>query len=215
MTADRFNVPLYTIAEASRHLGIGAETLRRWTFRDQLVTVADDRKRLPNLPFIAMVEAQFYAYLRDEGLTLRAIREGMRAVRSKLGHRMMQKERLAHDGADILVNLADTGESPDWMRARDSQDGIKGVVERGLRPITFGEDGLPTQVRLTAYQGAEVIVDPRFAFGQPIEANSGTRVEDIVSLLRAGDPVSVVAEEFEVEPDVVESIYRVNTGKAA
>lgn len=205
----RFDVPLYTIAEAAMHLRMSDETLRRWVARGDLVHVLPpESPRAARLPFIAMAEAQFYLQLRRDGLSLQAITTGMAAVRRELGERMLMRDRIAHNGRDILLNLADPLASAEWTRAKDMQGGLPGVIERGLKPITWGADDLPQRVRLTAYEGADVIIDPRFVFGQPMLADRGVRTEDIIQMFKAGDSVQDVADEFRVSRDVVESLVR-------
>lgn len=205
----RYDVPLYTIAEAALHLRMSDETLRRWVQRGDLIrSLPPETPRSARLPFIAIAEAQFYLQLRRDGLTLPAIVTGMAAVRRALGERMLARGRLAHDGRDILMNLADDAAAAEWARARDQQGGLPGVIERGLTPITWAADGYPQRVRLTAYQGADVIVDPRFAFGQPIVADRGVRTEDIIQMFRAGDSVKDVADEFRIDARIVEAIVR-------
>jgi uncharacterized protein (DUF433 family) len=213
MDDPRFDVPLYTIAEAAMHLRMSDETLRRWVARGDLVhSLQPESPRAARLPFIAMAEAQFYLQLRRDGLSMQAITTGMSVVRRELGENgMLTRGRLAHDGRDILMNLADDAAAAEWSRARDRQGGLPGVIERGLKPITWARDDLPQSVRLTAYEGAEVIVDPRFVFGQPMIADRGVRTEDVIQMFRAGDSIQDVADEFRVEVHTVESIVRTHT----
>lgn len=216
MTFDaRYDVAIYTIAESAMHLRMAPETLRRWVARGDLVkSLEPETPRGARLPFIAIAEAQFYLQLRRDGLTLPAIVSGMAAVRRELGDRMLREGVLGHNGVDILMNLSDDAAAEEWERARDGQGGLPGVIERGLKPITWAADGLPARVRLTAYEGADVIVDPRFAFGKPILADRGVRAEDIIDLFFAGDSVHDVAEEFAIAPSIVESLVRTH-GRAA
>lgn len=95
-----------------------------------------------------------------------------------------------------------------WTVARNMQGGIPGVIERCLWPITWAEDDLPQRVRLTAYEGVDIIIDPRFAFGQPIVARRGVRADDIFEMFKAGDSMETVSAEFRVEPAVIEAIVR-------
>jgi uncharacterized protein (DUF433 family) len=208
MTVDsRFTVPLYTASGAASHLGMAAATLGRWIHKDQLITSVPGAGREPRLPFMGLVEAQFYKELRGAGLSLQAITKGMKVVRDQLGARMLQRGVIAHDGREILMNLALQGD-PDWVRARDRQGGLPQVIEIGLKPIIWADDGLPGRVILTAYGPVDVIADPDFAFGQPIVESSGARVEDILGLFKAGEPVTTVAEEMDVSAADVESIVR-------
>lgn len=204
----RFDVPLYSIAEMAWHLRMSDETLRRWVRRGDLVrSVRPDAPRSAELPFMAFVEAQFYLRLRDAGLTLPAIVAGMTEARAALGDDFLVEGRLAHDGRDILVNLADAGAKNEWMRARDHQHGLDRVIEYGLHPVRWGADRRPESMLVTSYE-VPVTVDPRYGFGQPILDEYGVRVEDVAALLRAGDPVGVITRELAVSKQAVASIRR-------
>jgi uncharacterized protein (DUF433 family) len=216
MTSDpRFTVPLYTAAGAAAHLNIGDATLKRWANRDTLITCLPAAgSKAPRLPFIALVEAQFYRELRRAGLSMQAITTGMKSVRQVLGERMFTQGSIATDGTDILMNLADQGD-PDWARARDRQPGLPGIINIGLRPITWDADGLPARLKLTAYHPAPVIADPAYAFGQPIIETSGARIEDILALFKAGEKLNTVAAEMRITPTDVEAIVRTQLALAA
>lgn len=205
----RFDVPLYSISEAAMHLRMSDETLRRWVSRGDLIhSLAPETPRSARLPFIAMAEAQFYLQLRRDGLSLQAITTGMAVARRVLGDRFLVKGALAHDGKDLLLNLPDPDATSEWLRARDMQGGLPGVIERGLTHITWGPDNRPERVRLVAYEGADVIIDPRFVFGQPMIADRGVRTEDVLQMFLAGESIQDVAAEYRVSVQVVESIVR-------
>lgn len=206
-TDARFDVPLYTVQDAARHLDLAPSTIRYWIEKKGIVrSVAAQLRGEPVLPFMALAEITFIRTLRQAGLSLQAVGDGVSALRGALGPDYLQRERLAHDGTDLLVRLADTDQ--EWTRARDSQAGIPGVIAIGLRAITFDVQGVPERVSLEQYDGAEVIIDPRFAFGQPVVADRGVRVEDIAGLFYAGESIEVVAEEFAVTTAVVQAVVR-------
>ncbi|MDR3106953.1 MAG: DUF433 domain-containing protein [Bifidobacteriaceae bacterium] len=214
MDDTRFTLPLYTVPLAAFHLGLARSTLRGWVGKEQLLTSLPGSGSEPKLPFIALAEAQFYKELRRAGLSWEAITSGMRGVRCELGDRMLERGVLAHNGTGILMNLATRGDL-NWERARDRQGGIKGIVEVGLQPIQYTHDDLPGRVRLTVYRDTRVVADPRFAFGQPIVERSGARVEDILSMFKAGEDLETVAGEMNVSTDDVESIIRTHLTLAA
>lgn len=210
----RFDVPLYTVQEAARHLDLAPSTIRYWIDAKQIVRhIPAEVRGEPTLPFVAIAEIQFIHTLRDAGLSLRAVTEGVQALRRDLGPGYLQRDRLAHDGEDLLVQLADT--DAEWTRARDSQAGIPGVIDMGLTWIGFDERGLPERVTLRQYKGADVIIDPRFAFGQPIVEERGVRVEDIAGMFFAGEDIEVVGEEFGVPLPVVQAVVRTYGRRAA
>jgi uncharacterized protein (DUF433 family) len=81
------------------------------------------------------------------------------------------------------------------------------VVERYLHPGGLGGRRL-RRASLAGRSGGGVAVDPRRGFGQPIIARRGVRVEDVVHRLLAGEPKSVVADDFDLEPAEVEASER-------
>ncbi|MDR2566694.1 MAG: hypothetical protein LBC97_11720 [Bifidobacteriaceae bacterium] len=210
----RFTVPLYTVPLAASHLAMPAKTLRYWTRKPGLLTMLPGESKGPRLPFIGLVEAQLYRELRRGKLSMQAIASGIEAVRRELGDRMLERGVLAHDGRDILMNLARGGD-PERERARDRQGGLPGIIEIGLKPIMYTDDNLPGRVRLTAYGETPVVADPRFSFGQQIAEASGARIEDILALFKAGEKLSAVADEMGVSADDVESIIRTHLALAA
>ena len=84
-----------------------------------------------------------------------------------------------------------------------------------LERITYGDDGWATGVRLPTYERAEVVVDPRRAFGLPLVLHGGARVEDLVDRFVAGDRVGDIADDFGVPEEEVEDVIRVATRAAA
>ena len=88
----RFNVPLYTVAEAARTLGIPAVTLGAWTrdfepqasvrkspTRHAMVTTVAGEHGTPSIPFLGLVEGLVLTairrtgYCREFGLVYRAL----------------------------------------------------------------------------------------------------------------------------------------------
>ncbi len=92
---------------------------------------------------------------------------------------------------------------------RTGQQHFEQVVRGYLKRITYGADGWAQKVRLPAYATADVIVDPRSAFGQPVVVHGGARVEDLVDRFQAGDGFADIAADFAVPPDEVEDVIRV------
>lgn len=97
---------------------------------------------------------------------------------------------------------------------RTQQRQFTDVVKDYLERIHYGGDGWADSVRLPTYERAEVVVDPRVAFGLPLLVNGGARVEDLVDRFQAGDAVGEIAADFSVPPDEVEDVIRVATRAA-
>jgi uncharacterized protein (DUF433 family) len=216
MYDERFTIPLYTLSNAAYYLGMKSSTLNSWMKKDGLLTVLPaETPRGPRLPFIALVEAQLYCVFRKAGLSAQAITSGMSAVRKELGNDLLKKGYLAYDGRDILMNLAESSNEPEWTRARDMQIGIPKIIEKGLRLITWASDDYPQSIQLEAYGHAEVIADPRFAFGQPVIKGTRVRVEDILGMFKAGEGLSTISEEMVIAEPIIEALIRPHVGLAA
>jgi uncharacterized protein (DUF433 family) len=112
--------------------------------------------------------------------------------------------------------MAESHDESQWVRAVDGQATINAVIERYLKFVHWPQgDRYPTRLKLKAYQGADVIIDPRFAFGQPVLERSKIRVRDILDAFWAGESPSTVAAEFGVKPDEVEAVIRSATRQRA
>jgi uncharacterized protein (DUF433 family) len=233
---DRFRVGLYSVAEAARYLDVPGSTLRTWThgYRQHragrpdvmgapiLTIVPGTGAHGAVVPFIGLAEGLVLAALRGSGVSLQRIRPALARLGSDLGlEHALASRRLYSDGAEVLFDYADDAD-PDTARAvrnlvvvRNGQRVFNEVVESYLRRFEFGEDGYPSLIELPAYDVAEVVVDPRRGFGQPIFRRGGARLEDALSLFRSGESLETVADEYGIPLDQFEDAVRIATRPAA
>ncbi len=211
----RFDVPLFTVEEAAHHLGLPRTTLRAWTRRQAgpaplVHRITDpDAPRAASLPFVAVVEAHMLRGFRDLGLSAQGLRASVARLRHDLGDEYaLATRRVATDGVSLLADMSRSGAHAEWARAVDGQLVIREVIESYLKFVRWGKDDYPTRLKLKAYQGADVIIDPRFAFGQPVLERQKVRVEDILDAFWAGESPHAIATEFGVKADEVEAVIR-------
>ena len=211
----RFTVPLFTIDEAAHHLGLPRTTLKDWTRRQAgpapLVhrIVNPSAPRAASLPFVAVIEAHMLRGFRELGLSAQGLRDSVARLRTRLDDEYALATRMvATDGVDLLVDMSQHGEPAEWARAVDSQGAIREVIEDYLKFVRWGKGRYPDRLALKAYQGAAVIVDPRFAFGQPVLEHQKVRVEDVLDAFWAGEGYVTIAREFGVRADEVEAVVR-------
>ncbi|HET6986879.1 MAG TPA: DUF433 domain-containing protein [Kribbella sp.] len=204
----RFDVPLYTRAEVALQLGLPATTLGDWLRSGALEAVSGGRGE-PTITFAGLVETHMLRHLRHAGLSLQAIGEAAIALRSRAGRRYpLAWSGLAHDGRDLLIEIAAEGRDQGWERIRDSQGGLPGVLRRGSAAIGWSDDGYAGTLRLVIYHDIDVIVDPEKAHGQPIVEGSDVHVEDVVDHVRTGSSYREIATKFGLEDFEVEALVR-------
>ncbi|GAA2671265.1 DUF433 domain-containing protein [Actinoplanes palleronii] len=216
----RFTAPLLTAQAAGVHLGIPANTLKQWIASDRersvMHSVSPRTPRGPRLPFIALAEAQILRELRNTGLSMQEIRAGVERLRQETGNEyVLATNTIASDGGDLLYNAA-TRVAPEWVRARDGQQALRQVVETVIRFVSYAPDGFASRITLRPYEGADIIVDPRFGFGQPVFAASKVPVETVADLFYGGrESVEDIADEYGLGTAEVEAVLRVMARRAA
>jgi uncharacterized protein (DUF433 family) len=202
----RFDLPLYTRAETALHLGLPATTLGDWLRSGALEAVSGSRGE-PTMTFAGLVETHMLRHLRRTGLSLHAIGEAAVALRSRAGRRYpLAWSGLAHDGRDLLVEIAAEGREQGWERIRDSQGGFPGVLRRGSAAIGWSDDGYAGTLRLVIYHDIDVIVDPERAHGRPMVGD--VPVEDVIDQVRTGASYREIATKFNLEDFEVEALVR-------
>lgn len=204
----RFDLPLYTRADVALHLGLPATTLGDW-LRSGALEAGTGVRGEPTITFAGLVETHMLRQLRYAGLSLQAIGEAAVALRSRAGrHYPLAWSGLAHDGRDLLVEIAAEGREQGWERIRDSQGGLPGLLRRGSAAIGWSDDGYAATLRLVIYHDIDVIVDPTRASGQPLVDGSDVRVEDVVDHVRSGTPYRDIATKYALEDYELEALLR-------
>lgn len=234
---DRFGDPLYTVAEAARNLDVPDSTFRSWThgYRRHtpgrpevsgeaiLTSVPRTSAQGPVIPFIGLAEGLVLTALRRSGVSLQRIRPALARLAVDFGVKHALASRsLYTDGAEVLFDYADGTDDREAARAvrdlvvvRNGQRVFNDIVESYLRRVEYGPDGYPQVIELPAYEVAQLVVDPRRGFGQPIFRQGGARLEDALALFRAGESLETVTDEFGIPLDQLEDAVRIATRRAA
>jgi uncharacterized protein (DUF433 family) len=215
---DPRNLPLFTISEAAKYLGLSYTTLRSWVRPDTgkaLVYSFTKEGNYASIPFVGFAEAFVLAAAKRHGLKPRNIRQGVAAVRKDIGlEYALATQRLFMDKTELLLSYADDdvpATAEDLTVARNRQLQLRETIKNDLRLITYGRDDVAETIQLPIFKKTKVIVDPREAFGQPIVERTGTRVRDVLALWWAEEDMRDIAYDFDLEPDEVEDIVRAQT----
>lgn len=208
---DIYRTPLLTARDAAAHLQMPESTLDVWLVgkadTEPLVhSVTPERRGWPRVPFAGIIEAHVLRSLRDLDIKMDEIRGIAHIVRHEFGDPFaLASSRIATDGVSLFAELADRS-----LVNQHRQVPIREVIAEHLRFIEWDDEGRPLQLRLKQYpKRAEVIIDPRFAWGRPVMARGKVPVAAVVDLWHAGESMDVVAAEFDLSRDVVEDICRV------
>ena len=216
----RFDVPLYTLTEASRYLIVPRPTLSTWiegyerrrpsappVKKGPIVTAFPARGLgHARLPFVGIAEAYVLNAFRRAGVPMQRIRPSIDWLLKNVGPHALASKDLYTDGAEVLRHFAQqAGEgSPDdqvvkgLIVPRSGQYVFKEIVEHYLKQISFGPDDFAEMIRLPQYGDANVVLDPRRGYGQPVFDKSGAKVADALGPLRAGETFESVAADYGV-----------------
>lgn len=210
---------VFTLRETAGYLGLPKSTLYSWARPAggalPVITCSPLHGREATVPFIGFAEAYVLAAFRRAGVPMQRIRPAVEVLSSGIGveHALASKS-LYTDGAEVLYDYA-ASEHDEELRGltvvRTGQRQFAETVRDYLKRITYGDDGWASQVRLPAYERAQVIVNPRRAFGLPLVVHGGARVEDLVDRFVAGDTLADIADDFGVPEPEVEDVVRVAT----
>jgi uncharacterized protein (DUF433 family) len=230
----RFEVPIYTVPEAARALGVPATTFSTWARGyvrhgpgrrevqgDPVVTTLPNHGG-PTVPFIGLAEGMVLAAVRRAGVPLQRIRPALAVLADEIGvAHALASRRLYTDGAELLFDYAERMLPEDGTAARDlvvvrsGQRVFSEVVASYLRRIDYGRDGYAQLIRLPAYEKAEVVADPTRGFGQPIFAHGAARVADVLERFWSGDDIETLSLEFGVPVSEIEDVLRATSRRAA
>lgn len=225
MVDRRFEVPLYSYAEAARYVGMPASTFATWARGYErhppgrpmvqqgpvITSLEPELRGGPRVPFIGLVEANVVQAFRQTGLPLQRIRRAIRVLseQGELEHALASK-KLFSDGAEILYDYARTAGEPTLRLltvVASRQRVFHEVISDYLRRITFNDDMWAVSLILPVTSGAVLEVRPNVASGEPLFIHGGAPLSAVVSRSRAGEPLTSIAEDFEVpEEDIAEAL---------
>jgi len=207
--------PIYSLSDAAAIVRAPATSFSRWAhghrfkqrqegrfgWSDPLLTGVRAGRGY-TVPFNALAEGYIIESFRRAGLPLARIRPAIDVLRKEIGvESALLSERLKTDGAEILYENGDQ----ELVVVRNKQGVFRDIVEHYLQTISY-TDGFVDFLRLPMFERVDVVVDPYRNSGQPTIARLGVAVEDVVSRIRAGEPMDDVAYDFGLRADELSSL---------
>ncbi|MGH3972598.1 MAG: hypothetical protein ACRDS9_04645 [Pseudonocardiaceae bacterium] len=231
---ERFVVPLYSVAEAARHLDVPVSTFRTWArgYRnlpkgrppvvgDPIVTsVPIDSGAC--IPFIGLAEGYVLTAVRQAGVPLQRVRPALDRLHDELGiEHVLASRKLYTDGAEVLYDYAEhEGDTPEARSARElvvvrnDQRVFNEIVDSYLQRIDFHDDQWARVIHLPKYRQADVIVDQERSFGAPIFAHGGVRLGTVLAAFKRGAGITDLTDEYGVPEADILDVLRVHTEAA-
>lgn len=154
---------------------------------------------------------------------MQRIRPALIELQNEIGvEHALASKKLYTDGAELLFDYGERqagtvdGQSArDLVVVRNGQRVFVDVISEYLKRIQYGADGYPELIRVPTYRHADVVVDPKRAFGAPIFERGGARVDDVLERFWADESIDELADEFGVPVDQLEDVLRVASRRAA
>ncbi len=221
---DPSDLPAYGIAEAARYLRMNPTTLSTWV-RGRTYATRDGRQEWPRvivtpdlnpvrLSFNNLVEAHVLSAIRGlHGVRFDRVRVALDYVRKELGrdHPLLQQE-FETDGVDLFIR-----ELGDVVNAsQGGQLALRSVFASHLKRVERDASGLLRLYPFTRSVGTEpvlespraILISPIVAFGRPVLVGTGVRAEVIIGRFLAGESITELAEDLELDAGLIEEAVR-------
>jgi len=180
--SELIGVGVYTPAEASQLLGVSSAKIVRWLrgydihethypplWRPQ-IDLGDDHVYLG---FRDLMEVRVANAFIERGLSSQKVRRAIEIAREMLmEERPLSTARFRTDGLTVFLQVLKEDGADQMIDLFRNQHVFREIIEPSLRNIDFDDDGIPFRWWPRGKQ-ARIVVDPRRAFGQPIEVDTG------------------------------------------
>ncbi|AFZ53087.1 DUF433 domain-containing protein [Cyanobacterium aponinum] len=205
---DIYNIPIYSVTDASRYLNIPLPTIRTWLNGRKYKTRKGEQNFLPliqrpseemsQLSFTNLVEAHILRVIRTiHNISLDQVRIALDYISKRFDtdHPLATKQ-FSTDGVDLFLE-----EVRDLVNvSRSGQLAMKEILLQLLTRVEWDENNLATRLypELDNTNDDKIlIIDPRISFGKPVIKGTGVPTKAIAQLYDAGDSIEDIAENYD------------------
>lgn len=227
---DYLGVGLYTIPGAARLLQVSAGKLCRWaqgyTFAGGKQSPPVVQRQFPELKeigvltFLDLIELYLVIRFRQEGVSMRTIRENARIAADRYHAKHPFAVRRFHVNGRALIEETEQqvpNQAPRrlYEDLQKSQLVLDQVAESFFRNLEYDDDLASRYWPLG--QGRSVVLDPTRSFGKPIDAKTGVPTRVLYEMSRAGETAEAIAQWYGVGLEAVHTAveYEQSLAKAA
>jgi uncharacterized protein (DUF433 family) len=212
-----YTLPLYTMAEAARILGMSRSTAHGWFAgykkhggrgRQNAAVATQWGEFGLSVSFDGIAEVYVLTRLREAGVPMQKIRPAVEQLKAEMGiDRALLSDKLKTDGAVVLYEYLyeDIDESdPDaasdtvLLEVTSKQAVFKDAIAQYLSTISYAATGDRINAITLAQYNGQVSINPRVNAGQPTLTQYGVKILDITGRYEIGEPLADVADDFEI-----------------
>jgi len=208
---------IYSIPEAARYAKMHPNSLRNWfaggSDRAPLRETEINSPDFKAISFLDLIEAVAIRSFRlDYKVSFQKIREAVKNAKEKykIEHPFAHKEhRTVLLGNDLHIFLPEDSDNPVQLTGKMvGQKSMKPCIEAYMKDLEFNVEGMAQLYTAFRYKNQEVILTPKFHFGEPAIRENGYTAETLYRAAVAEGSLERVAELYEVSVDAVETAYR-------
>jgi uncharacterized protein (DUF433 family) len=209
--------PMYTFSEAAHLAGVSSATVRRWMFgyespTGQMRPVFGPRDKAKEqgatVSFLQLAEIVVVGQFRHRRVKLERLRRAHSFARERFSLEYpFASLHLKTDGVHVLHEFQESEPGTSLLVLDQSgQLTLPGYVIEVIESFDFEKDLAARWFPL----GKEVpiVIDPRYGAGRPTIPNRRLTIETIRKRWLAGQSFQFIAEDFDLEPVVVEDALR-------
>ncbi len=203
-----YNIPTYSITDASRYLNIPLPTLKTWLNGRKYPTNAGNKYFLPiiqrpnsqnsQLSFTNLIEAHILRVIRTiHNIQLDKVRFALDYISQQFNtnHPLVTKQ-FSTDGVDLFIEQVENLINV----TRSGQLAIKTVLTNLLNRIEWDQENIATRLYPIINNSLDdkiLIIDPHISFGKPTITGRGIPTKIIAQLYDAGDSIELIAQDYD------------------
>jgi uncharacterized protein (DUF433 family) len=198
---------IYTLPDAAHLLGMPLPKLRSWLLGKNEVDALGYRgsRKDRSFSFYTLIELFTIGQLRSAGLSLQTLRKARLELISRFetAH-PFALEGLLHNGRQLLKELGDDS-------LLELGSGGQTAFEKVMAPFCQRIDFDATSKLASRFypigKESKVVIDPRHSFGRPVIDGTNITTEALACLIRGGEALEDVAQDFQLDPTDVEDAW--------
>jgi uncharacterized protein (DUF433 family) len=208
---------IYSLPEAARIAKMHRNTLRAWfgvaTGRVPLRAAEIDSPDFRAITFWDLIEAVAIRSFRvDYNVSFHKIRQAVRNAKEKydIDHPFAHREhKTVVIGNDLHIFLPEDANNPVQITGKlVGQKSMKPCIEAYMKDLEFNVEGMARLYTAFRYKNQEVILTPKFHFGEPAIRENGYTAETLYRAAVAEGSFERAAELYEVSVESVDAAYR-------